>query len=38
MANGSEAVGKEIGDFKQMLSSDVWPEVSHRHISAIAAS
>lgn len=35
MANG--AVGQEFSDFKQMLNNDVWPEVSHRHITAIAA-
>lgn len=35
MAN---AVGREFSDFKQMLENDAWPQVSHRHMSAISAS
>lgn len=31
----AQAIGMDYTDFKQMLSNDVWPEVSRRHIDVI---
>lgn len=37
MANGAQISGREFSDFKQTLSSDVWPKVS-RSVVASAQS